>query len=354
MNAVDWELARRVAGRVGSRKPYADAATTDPTLAPDFARFSEQAEELVAAHTGLRSLHGPARARVADRAVWVDANVASFQRLLRPLLTKVEPKMSRRMAPLTGRVSGLELGMMLGWMSTRVLGQYDLLVVEDEDADEQDLVYYVGPNVVAMERRYAFPPEEFRLWLALHEVTHRAQFTGVPWLRGHFLGLVDQLLTDVEPDPQRILDAVHTVLEKRRSGEDPMADGGVMGLIATPEQKQALAGIGGMMSLLEGHGDLTMDRAGAALLPSAPRFSRVLKDRRQQTRGLMKFFQRLIGLDAKIQQYAQGERFILAVEEAGGEGLFEKVWEKAEHLPTIEEIREPSQWIDRMAAPVVV
>ena len=104
--------------------------------------------------------------------------------------------------------------MLLGWMSGRVLGQYDLLVVEERrPPDDQDLVYYVGPNVLALEKRFAFPPREFRLWLALHEVTHRAQFTGVPWLREHFLGLVQQTLDSVDPDPKRFLDA----LAKRRS-----------------------------------------------------------------------------------------------------------------------------------------
>jgi len=351
---VDWELARKVATRAGARKPFARAGIDDPTLAADFAELTAQAEELVAAETGLHSLAGPARAQVADRAMWVDANVASFRRLLRPLLEKMEPKVaSSRLSPVARRLSGIELGVMLGWMSTRVLGQYDLLVVEEEDPHLQDIVYYVGPNVAAMERRYAFPPREFRLWLALHETTHRAQFTGVPWLRQHFLSLVDQLLENVEPDTKRLLDAIHTVREKKRAGEDPMADGGVMGLLATPEQREALERIGGMMSLLEGHGDITMDRAGADLIPSAPRFSRVLKQRRQDTRGLVKFLQRLIGLDAKIQQYAQGEQFILAVERAGGATLLNNVWQSPDHLPTIHEIRQPQLWIDRISSPIL-
>jgi coenzyme F420 biosynthesis associated uncharacterized protein len=352
-STVDWELARKVATRAGARKPFAHAALNDPTLASDFAELTAQAEELVAAETGLRSLAGPARAQVADRAMWVDANVASFRRLLRPLLEKMEPKVSgSRLSPVARRVSGIELGVMLGWMSTRVLGQYDLLVVEEEDPHLQDIVYYVGPNVAAMERRYAFPPREFRLWLALHETTHRAQFTGVPWLRQHFLSLVDQLLENVEPDAQRLDEAFHTVREKKKAGEDPMADGGVMGLLATPEQRAALERIGGMMSLLEGHGDITMDRAGAHLIPSAPRFSRVLKQRRQETRGLVKLLQRLVGLDAKIQQYAQGEQFILAVETAGGSDLLETAWQSPDHLPTIHEIRQPQLWIDRVTSPI--
>src|SRR5690606_14387632 len=108
-----------------------------------------------------------------------------------------------------------------------VLGQYDLLIIEDEDPDDQDLVYYVGPNVLAIEKRYGFPPREFRLWLALHEVTHRAQFTGVPWLRSHFLGLVNSTLAAVDPDPRRLLDAFVRVIEDLRAGQNPLDEGGL-------------------------------------------------------------------------------------------------------------------------------
>src|SRR5690606_36151513 len=123
----------------------------------------------------------------------------------------------------------------------------------------------------------------------------RAQFTGIPWLRDYFLSLVDELLASVEPDPQRLFAAVHDVLEKRRAGRDPLSDGGVMGILATPEQKVALDKVSGMMSLLERHGDVTMDRAGAGLIPNADRFGRVLRQRRQQTKGLMRLLQRLVG-----------------------------------------------------------
>jgi coenzyme F420 biosynthesis associated uncharacterized protein len=350
--AIDWDLARRVANKVAGREPFARSYHYD-SLAPDFAEFTARAEELVGDTTGLRSLVGPARSRVADRAMWIDANLASFRRLLRPLLDHLGSKVGRGpLAPVARRFSGAELGMLLGWMSTRVLGQYDLLVLEDEAPDEQDIVYYVGPNVLMMEKRYAFPPREFRLWLALHEVTHRAQFTGIPWLRDYYLGQVDTLLSNVEPDPQRLIAALGEVIEKRRNGHDPLADGGVMGILATPEQKEALDRIAGMMSLLEGHGDVTMDRAGAGLIPNADRFGRVLRQRRQQTKGLMKFFQRLVGIDAKLQQYAQGEAFIATVERAGGTALLNRAWEAPENLPTIAEIRSPELWLTRMASPI--
>src|SRR4029078_7020534 len=120
------------------------------------------------------------------------------------------------------KVSAFEVGSLLAWMSGRVLGQYDLLVVDDDSATEQNLVYYVGPNVLGLERRYGFPPREFRLWLALHEVTHRAQFTGVPWMRRHFLSLVEESLGSIDADPRRLLDALRRAAEQVRAGRNPL------------------------------------------------------------------------------------------------------------------------------------
>ena len=346
---IDWDMARRVAMRTARREPYTGPRWRDG-LAEDFAECTQRAEELVADCTGLRSKAGPARGRVTDRAGWIDANLASFQRLLRPLTAKLGSGSDGVMAPVTRRVAGAELGVMLGWMSTRVLGQYDLLVIEDEKPEEQDIVYYVAPNVVALENRYAFDAGQFRLWLALHEVTHRAQFTGVDWMRAHFIGLVESVLDSVEPGPKRIAEAARRVLEARRKGEDPLAAGGMMALFASEAQVETLERLAGLMSLLEGHGDVIMDRAGDGLVPSAPRFGRVMRNRRKSARGFNRVFQRLIGLDAKIKQYAEGEQFIEAVEEAGGTALLDRVWEGPENVPGIAEIRSPDDWIARMGA----
>ena len=345
---VDWAFAQKVAVRVAGREPFADSYHWD-SLAPDFEEFTALAEEMVAETTGLRSLSGPARARVTDRAGWVGANVSSFQRLLRPVLDKFSERMGTSpLAPVTRRATGLEVGALLGWMSGRVLGQYDLLIIEDEDPDDQDIVYYVGPNVLALEKMYAFPPREFRLWLALHEVTHRAQFTGVPWMREHFLGLVGEVLESVDPDPAKLIGIVEQLTDAVRNGRNPLADGGLAMLVASPEQKAAIEKVSGLMSLLEGHGDVTMDRAGKDLVPNAERFGRVLRQRRTQAAGLTKLLQQLIGLEAKLAQYEQGERFIEAVEAEGGTALLDRAWASPLYLPSIAEIREPARWVERV------
>ncbi len=346
---VDWALARRVALRTARSEPYTAPRWRDG-LEEDFADCTARAEELVATCTGLRSNAGPARGKVTDRAGWINANLASFRRLLSPLATKLGGDSNARTAALARYVAGIELGVMLGWMSTRVLGQYDLLVIEDEDPDDQDIVYYVAPNVLALENRYAFNPAQFRLWLAIHEVTHRAQFTGVDWMRPHFVSLVESVLDAVEPDPKRLVAAGQRVLEARRQGTDPLETGGLTALFASESQVETLEQMSGLMSLLEGHGDVVMDRAGEGLIPSAPRFGRVMRRRRESVRGFAKVFQRLIGLDAKIKQYAQGEHFIATVEAAGGTALFDRVWEQPANVPDIAEIRQPHLWVSRMTA----
>lgn len=347
-NLVDWSLAAKVANKVAGSDPFARSYHYQ-SLPSDFQEFTAQAEELVAQATGLRAISGVARAQVVDRPDWVDANIRSFQRLLRPLIDKLDSNLaSGSLSPITRRFTAFEVGLLLGWMSTRVLGQYDLLVIEDESPEDQDLVYYVGPNVLALEKKFAFPPREFRLWIALHEVTHRAQFTGVPWMRPHFLSLVRQVVDSVDPDPKRFVEALKRVVGDLQEGRNPLAEGGLPHLLASPKQQNVLDQIAGLMSLLEGHGDVTMDRAGSSLIPSAGRFGAVLHARRQKG-GAGQWIQRLIGLEAKMNQYQQGEAFIEAVEAEGGDTLFSQVWQDSANLPTIGEIREPHLWINRIS-----
>ncbi|MDA8312375.1 MAG: zinc-dependent metalloprotease [Actinomycetota bacterium] len=368
---VDWRVAERVALWVINRR--APGVTFDADeLTRSFGEATARAEELVAASTGWRA-PTPARSVVTDRAGWARANVASFQRLLTPALVKFERRKEEKREerrrsgtrpswlvdlpePIASKVagagrsaSGAQLGAVLAWMSTRVLGQYDLLLTEDA-AEDQDLLYYVGPNVVELERRHGFDPGEFRLWLALHEVTHRCQFTAVPWLRGYFLSLVDKAIEPFQADPGRLAEMVRRAGEQLRSHQSPLDDAGVLGIVASDQQLEAIRSLQAMMSLLEGHGDVTMDRAGAADVPGAARFSQVLRERRESLKGPAKVLQQVLGLEAKLRQYQQGEEFIHAVEARGGRELIDRVWRGPEWLPNLQEIREPQRWIARVEA----
>ncbi len=346
---VAWDVAERVAKRVAGRDPLEESYHYS-SLAPDFAEFTALAQELVERETGLVSMSGAARARVTDRAGWVEANIASFRRLLRPLTDRLGERIGGGPAASVGRsVAGAEVGALLGWMSTRVLGQYDLLVIEDEEPEKQDIVYYVGPNILSLEKRYGFPPREFRLWIALHEVTHRAQFTGVPWMRDHFLSLVEAALDAFDPDPKRFTDALRRAVDEMKAGRNPLDEGGVVSLFATPEQSAVFRRVQGLMSLLEGHGDLVMDRAAVDLIPSADRFKQVLHHRRQAA-GPVRVLQKVIGLEAKLRQYRDGEDFLEAIERAD-RGAVSRLWQGPEWLPTIEEIRDPGRWLARALPP---
>ena len=349
---VSWDVAQRVATWVGSRGSLLGPAAapldraTAAQLEADFSEATVRAEEMVVAATGLRPATGTAGAMVVDRAGWVRANLSSFQRLLEPALEQLDSSALR--GPLAGAArgaTGAQLGLVLGWMATRVLGQYDLLLAEGEGTG--GLVSYVGPNIVALERRHGFPARQFRLWIALHEVTHRCQFTGVPWLRGHFLSMVEEAMSGMAPDPRRFAEALRRAAAAVRAGQNPLQEAGMLGLVAPPEQLAVIGRIQAMMSFLEGHGDITMDRAGADAVPDAAWFSRVLRERRRRASLPARLLQQLVGLEAKLRQYEQGERFIRSVEATGGPELLSRVWEGPEMLPTMDEIRHPETWVMR-------
>jgi coenzyme F420 biosynthesis associated uncharacterized protein len=346
---VAWDVAERVAGRVARRNGVSIDWATLRSLVSDFQEVTEQAEDLVEKSTGLRSLAGPARAQVSTREEWVHANISSFRRLLGPMLERAGKDghgLPSALGPVGRIASGTEMGVVLGWMSGRVLGQYDLLFADGDAL--QDIVHYVGPNIVSLERRYGFEPREFRLWIALHELTHRAQFTGVPWLRSYFIALVERGVAIASPDFRQVLDAVGRMAVEILSGRNPIAESGLMGALASPEQLETLRSIQGLMSLLEGHGDVTMDRAACDVIPNAARFSQVLRSRRESASGMTRFFHQLIGFDAKLKQYADGERFVREVERAGGPELLALAWERAENMPCAAEIQEPERWVLRV------
>jgi coenzyme F420 biosynthesis associated uncharacterized protein len=340
---VDWATARRVARLVAGRDPLADSYL-GASLVEDFTEFTARSEGLVADFTGLHA-PDPVAASVLDRRGWVDANVDSMRRLLGPLLERVGDRMAKSpIAPIGRKVAATEMGALLGYMSQRVLGQYDLLVPERPSGDA---VYYVGPNVLSLEKRFAFRPRDFRLWIALHEVTHRAQFAGVPWLREHFFSLVQQAFAVVEPDPRTIVRALSNAVEELRRGRNPLDEGGLVGLFATTEQRGVLSQVQALMSLLEGHGNFVMSDLGKRHVAGEERMARVLQQRRNAV-GLTGFLHKLLGFEQKMRQYEVGEQFVRGVVAAGGLGALDLAWRAAENLPTADELRAPDAWLRRV------
>jgi len=352
---VDWELAERVARRFAGREPIA-ASYLGGSLHSDFSAVTTQAEELVAGFTGLHA-PGTASACVLDRPQWVHANVGSMRRMLHPLTARVGERMARSpVAPIGRRVAGTEMGVLLGFMAQRVLGQYDLLVPDGPDTsvsptgatDGSGAVYYVGANILALEKRYAFRPRDFRLWIAIHEVTHRAQFTAIPWMKQYFLSLVEQALAIVDPDPGRLVQAMVRAADELRKGRNPLDDGGLVALFASQEQRGVLAQVQALMSLLEGHGNSVMNALGRAHVAGQERMARVLQARRR-SRGVAGILYKLLGFESKLRQYEVGETFVAAVERAGGPRAIDAAWRGPEYLPTIDELARPTEWLGRVA-----
>ena len=343
---VDWALASRVARRVSGRDPLTDSYLAE-SLREDFADVTTRAEALVAAFTGLRA-PGVATAVVLDRHDWVDANVASMRRLLGPLTDRLGERMARSpIAPVGRSVAGTELGVLLGWFAQRVLGQYDLLVPDDGGTPAGDAVYYVGTNVLGLEKRFAFRPRDFRLWIAIHEVTHRAQFGGVPWMRDYFLELVGRAMEIVDTDPRVLIRSLGRALDEVRQGRNPLDDGGLVALLASPEHRSVLNQIQALMSVLEGHGNRVMNELGREHVAGQDRMARVLRARRQSN-GISGLLYRVLGLDAKMRQYEVGERFLEAIEEEAGPRALDPAWRAPEFLPTLDELAAPSRWLARV------
>lgn len=346
---VDWNTASRVARRVSRRDPFANSYLTH-SLAVDFERVTREAEGLVADFTGLCP-PSPAAAGVVDRMAWIDANITSMRRLLSALNPALSARFDAGPIGTVGRhTAGTEMGVLLGYMSQRVLGQYDLLMPDQPEAPslEGDVVYYVGTNVLMLEKRFGFRPVEFRRWIAIHELTHRAQFTAVPWLRGYFLELVDEMLGGIEPDPRSLIRALAKAAESLSRGKNPFDEAGVVGLFATDRQRELLDRIQAFMSLLEGHGNYVMNALGREHVLGVERMERVLQSRRNAG-GIAGQINKALGLEMKLRQYEVGERFIEGVVARASFGALDAAFSEPEALPTLGEFADPGAWLDRVA-----
>jgi coenzyme F420 biosynthesis associated uncharacterized protein len=349
-SSVDWELAAATARRALSWKlPLADDVRL--SVEADFVELTRRAEDLVAEVTGLELVSGNARARTVDRAEWVDANLASFSRLLAPVLDR-QPTSSIARAmqrtPIGRQAAGVEVGLLLSWMSTRVLGQYDAVPGAPEG---KDAIYYVAPNIVGIEQRHGFAPRDFRLWIAVHEVTHRFQFTAVEWMEPYFLGLVERA-TSISFDVSTVLESLGRLVAAARAGENPLGETGIIGLLASTDQLVTVRDAQALMSLLEGHADIVMGSVGDDVIPGATRFAKVLSERRERAKGGTKLIQQLLGVEAKLRQYRDGERFVEAVIAERGVSGFSQIWQSSEYLPTLEEIHSPERWLARVGGSV--
>ncbi|KUL55294.1 coenzyme F420 biosynthesis-associated protein [Streptomyces sp. NRRL F-4489] len=298
---------------------------------------------------------------VVDRPGWIRANVAGFRAVLKPLLAKMEDRRSAMpggavIGAVGGKVTGAELGMLLSFLASRVLGQYETFAPASRElpaGSQGGRLLLVAPNIVHVERELDVDPHDFRLWVCLHEETHRTQFSAVPWLRDHIEGEVQSFLAETDIDPgallARLREAAQSLAGARPEGEEGDESRSLVDLVQTPAQREILGRLTAVMSLLEGHADFVMDGVGPEVVPSVAEIREKFQKRRASGAGrLDQALRKLLGLDAKLRQYRDGERFVRAVVEEVGMDGFNRVWTSPNTLPTKQEIAKPADWVARV------
>ena len=349
---VDWDLAVTTAKRLVKPGPEIgrDAARQ---VVEELRRSAAEAEGHVRGYTGLNAESATAPVLVVDRGGWVQANADGFRQVLRPLIAKMRDKRGDpgSLATAIGsRVTGLEAGGLLAYLSNKVLGQFDPFY-EGTGPDGAALggrLLLVAPNVVHIEQELDVDPSDFRLWVCLHEETHRVQFTAVPWLRTHLLAEIASLLESTELDPQKLAAMMRDGIEKVGRLVRGDSEVSLLDIVQTPEQKEVLERLTAVMSLLEGHADVVMDGVGPDVVPTVDVIRERFTARRAGAGPLDQMIRRLLGLDAKLRQYRDGAAFVRGVLGKVGMNDFNAVWASPENLPTRAEIGDPALWVARV------
>jgi coenzyme F420 biosynthesis associated uncharacterized protein len=345
---IDWIVAERIAAFVAGT---GDAAPPAVELAP----LAAESEERVVAYTGLH----PARPLPAPEGIgrreWVASNIDAMRMLLDPVLARA----GENLGPLRpaiqigmGLVLSTEVGVVLGYLAQRVLGQYELVLLDEAVEERPPRLLFVLPNLGQAVRSFDADEKEFMTWVTLHEVTHAVQFAGVPWLHAHVAGLVRELLKTAEvrieaPRKLRIPSG-----EELRRMVAAVRKGDLISIVTSKAERDTLDRVQAVMAVIEGHAEHVMDAVAPDLVPSLPRLREGIDRRRRSQSGLSRLLGRLLGLDLKMRQYEQGKRFCDAAVKHGGVAALHHVFSSAEALPTLRELNDPRAWLERTAEPV--
>jgi coenzyme F420 biosynthesis associated uncharacterized protein len=328
----------------------------------DLKAYAAQAHGHVAGFTGLDAPTDQASVVVIDRPGWIQANAAGFRTVLDPLVEKLQQRRTTSTPfgdAVGSKVTGVQTGSLLAFLATKVLGQYELFPPYGVDAsDRPGRLLLVAPNIVSAEREMDVDPRDFRLWVCLHEETHRVQFGAVPWLREHMMGEISAFVDATDLDPaalaERLKAAAAAAYGAVRDGFDPDSaegSGSLIEAVQTPAQREILDRITALMSLLEGHADYVMDGVGPSVIPSVATIRAKFQRRRKEAGRVEHVVRRLLGVDAKLRQYRDGERFVRGVVERAGMAGFNRVWAGPQNLPTKAEISDPPAWVARVVHP---
>ncbi len=344
---VNWRLAGEI-----SRHLAGPSEPLEPSLTEEYRDLTRLAQMRIAEVTNL-DLGDAIDAIPVDRATWADRNLESFRYLVEPLAEKMGGAnaggpLEGMMVPLGPAILGAQMGIMIGFLSHRILGQFDIGLPA---ADAGDL-YLVVPNVEAFAAENNLDPRQVRLWVALHEVTHQAQFAQ-SWTRPEFVRLISRYLDGLELDPSSLTEKLQSFSDPEQF-ESVLSDpAGLAGLITTPEQRPILDAIQAFMAVMEGYADYLMDRAAPKMLPDLERMREAMNRRRAEPSQGEQIINRMLGLELKQEQYRLGAEFCSEVARRWGEDALDSLWVEPAALPTLAELRDPVAWAARVLLPEI-
>jgi coenzyme F420 biosynthesis associated uncharacterized protein len=338
---ISWGAVRTIAVALASRTERASSGDFD------YARAVERALDPLSRFTGIELPHGAPvgrQLRVANRAEWIDFNIEGFGALMEPVLKRAAAGADNLTWAVGGAALTAQVGLLLGFLSARVLGQYDTgPLLARERAGEPGKVFFLDGNILSAAGRLGVPVDGLRLWIVLHEMTHALQFEGYPWLRAHLGALLERLIAPLA-DRIGIRETLSRLSENLRTG------GRSVELVMNRPQREAFDQMQATMSVVEGYSDYVMHHVGRALVPQYEYLKARMARSRAHRPPLETAVFRLTGLDVKLEQYRLGERFADAVARREGMEGLNRVWERPENLPTLEEVRDPGIWLARMGA----
>jgi coenzyme F420 biosynthesis associated uncharacterized protein len=352
---IDWNVAASTAirwVRPGPQVSIADARRVVAELREQAVAVADPVREV----TGMPGDADLGKVAVVDRPGWIRANISGFQVVLDPLVERMQEigaaPPGSVLTAVGSRVTGMQAGLILAYLASRVLGQYELFLPPDPDLPAADAppgrLTLVAPNIVMVERELGVNPSDFRRWVCLHEETHRTQFTSVPWLRPYVQQQMTDFLLASELDPASILNRLRAAADAvsgavRGSGGESLIEA-----MQSPRQREILDRLTAVMTLVEGHGDYVMDAVGPAVVPSVEEIRAKFNARRTSANRGEQAIRRILGIDLKMRQYQQGSSFVRAVVEQAGMESFNRVWTSPATLPTKEEFANPGRWLERM------
>lgn len=347
IDVIDWDLALATGTRLAPKGPNLDLDEAK-AIVQQLRAAADEAVMPVRECTGLVSPMAAPPAVVVDRRAWIESNIEAFSFVLMPVLERLRAtSTSATVTEVGSRVTAVQMGGVLAWLSGKVLGQYEALVPPGKNPR----LMLLAPNIVKVADQLDVDRRDFQLWVALHEETHRVQFTAVPWLSGHFASEVRKLVSAVDVPASELIkktgELLGAAIEVIRGRDGAAA---FLKVMQTPEQREVFNRLTALMTLLEGHADVVMDEVGPSVVPTVELIRERFEVRRKEPGTLDNIARKVLAMDAKLRQYSEGASFVRGVIDEVGMTGFNQVWDSAETLPTLDEIAQPSLWVSRVHA----